>query len=169
MSTIKNSDLTVHDDWYLDGAEGVEPEQLWRMDFAVGPNEYQVQLFAKVDPTQLDEDGDLATKVRVEDERYVEFRLFLERDNRTADGGPRIDYACGAWPLTPGRAEALLSLSEAELPAAIAAEVSHVAGLPCDRRYIDNHCRGCGEAVGKSYRHSLCQPCMEKMRAEAKV
>lgn len=117
----------AHNDWYEDGTDGGD-ENLWRLDFMGGDgddNEYQAQLFA----TAVAPDAD--------DLEYTAFRLFLERDNRHPDGsGLRVDYACGAWPLTAERALALLAAGEREAVRMMAAEVAHVAALPNDRAFI---------------------------------
>lgn len=136
MKTHIIPDSAIHDDWYCDGCE--DKKQLWRMDFRVGDNGFQAQLFAEVDRKQLGKHGHLPARVPREAERYTSFRLFLERDNRGtvgADDCARIDYAFAAWRVPYERAVKLLGLSEKEFPGAIEDEVKHVATLPCVWEY----------------------------------
>lgn len=137
---IKNSDIKVHDDWRIDGAEaGPEDniEQLWRLDFRGldgDDNSYQAQIFAGVDPKQCDGSGrfiDIVADLKTEDERYVSFRLLIERDKRSAeDNFIRVDYASAGWKLTQERALALLALDETTFPLIAAEEVKEVASKP---------------------------------------
>lgn len=129
---------TVHPDWYEDGIEcSGECQQLencWRLDFAVGGNEYQAQLFGLLDDKfQFDEDEDFSGRTLT----YKSFRLFLERDNRLPDGsGFRWDYACYWSPLTPERALALLTAGEVEAVANMEKEVKLVTTLKNDRAFV---------------------------------
>lgn len=128
---IRNCDLLIHADWYCDGAES--GEQLWRLDFCTDDHSFQAQLFAKLDPEQWLAIDLARIDVPVEDEKYVSFRLFLERDNRDTSGEQRIDYACASWPITEERAQQLLGTPECAIVPLLETEISHVAGLPCDK------------------------------------
>lgn len=140
---IKNSDLVIHADWYCDGGEHSRKfgfEQLWRLDSVVGDNDYQIQLFAVVDPAQCTDDGKPPHTLSILDEVYVEFRIFIERDNRdevNGDDSFRVDYACDAWPLAQDQAAALLSLDEEAAFSVVAHLVAVVAALPNDLAMCD--------------------------------
>lgn len=103
----------LHADWYEDGVE--EGDNCWRLDFKQGDNEFQAQLFGT------------ETKGG-----YWNASLFLERDNRNADGD-RTDYAYKSWnSFSDERAVALLASNRDDAAALLADEIKIVEGLPND-------------------------------------
>lgn len=136
LTIVRNRDLVVHLDWYCDGGDA--GEQLWRLDFRYGGKPFQAQLFAKISPLQLDEHGSVRHEIPVEDEEYVSFRLFIERDVRDPENSDRrVDYACKAWPLECGVAESLLGASQFAVVWALFQRLNQVLELPCDESMCD--------------------------------
>ena len=140
--TFTIRDDEIHADWYCDGVEDSRKhghEQLWRLDFCTDENAFQAQLFAKVDPAQLVDDGyrmDLPDDLPREAERYTEFRLFIARDNRDENQN-RIDYAWYNWAIDPEFARRLLAAGEQDFLRLAADYVSYAERLPCDPDYLD--------------------------------
>lgn len=119
----------VHDDWYEDGVE--DGENLWRLDFARGADEYQAQLSCRLAPGAVVAPCGWCTPATA----YAAARLFLERDNRLAYG-ERWDYACASWDLTPDVAAGLLAADKALAAWFLEEYVDAVAALPNDRAFI---------------------------------
>lgn len=117
----------VHEDWYEDGVE--DGENLWRLDFSYGKNEYQAQLFCEAPPGT---DDGVADDDSLD---YSSARLFIERDNRL-EGGARWDYACGTWPLNDVEAVSLLKSDTVEAIVSMMDKVRQVEKMPNDRDFI---------------------------------
>lgn len=126
---------TIHVDWYRDGAEfGIDGsgEEMWRLDFSNGGNEFQAQLFCEIACT-IDEWDALG------EEQMLPFkwvRLFLERDNRIGPGGPRWDYACENISLSPDEAADLLTCGKNEAVAVMSTAIKKVATLANERDFV---------------------------------
>lgn len=138
----------AHKDWYhdelaFDTLDSGYGEDLFRLDFCVGHNEFQAQLFLT---TTLKEkkfkELEKKYKYRVPSKHiaYRSARLFIERDNRIprheGGDGERWDYAFDSWKLKPAEAVALLREDEKVAMKLMKKYIDRIVAMPNNRQWL---------------------------------